>query len=221
MWDNGVFYTTHDPKFNVDHIASAIETDLGTSDVVLVAVSNGGDIALQAAVKAEAEEEGRSSPYSISGLIFFDPATAAYSVDPDTGEAVPDPLGQVDVQNGSYVQQKRAVPAGVGQAIDCSREIFYAYGAQIGQLVDPDNSPHAFLFSGTAEDSWNLDTFPNNEQDEDHAWGQCTPEVPALAHYGLVHGGRGGPGDPINDTSEFLEDAVEGFPMYWGNDIKV
>jgi pimeloyl-ACP methyl ester carboxylesterase len=64
-------------------------------------------------------------------------------------------------------------------------------------------------------------SFPGKEAD--HAVGELTPYVAASATpnhaAGFVEASDFAPGDP--DTSEYLEDAADGFLMFWGKGIKV
>jgi pimeloyl-ACP methyl ester carboxylesterase len=104
---------------------------------------------------------------------------------------------QVSYANGKPSQTVETVPGNVEYAADLSRVIFQPDGSLYPK------GPYAFRIVGRRGDYENL-PFPRSTK---HQAGQVTPRA--------LTPGVGGSGDPINDTSELVENAVDGLALFW------
>jgi hypothetical protein len=94
-------------------------------------------------------------------------------------------------------QITQTLPSTVENAADFGRVIFQPNGVLYAK------GPYAFKIQGTAGTYENL-FFPRSTK---HQAGQLTPRA--------LTPGAGGSGDPINDTSELVDNALDGFPLFW------
>ncbi len=122
---------------------------------------------------------------TVNDLILFDPVIKAI-IDNQVEDITTDPT-RYDLNLGSNIQYTD----------DNARQIFESSGK-----LYP-GGPYSFTVSGQPGTYENL-SFPHASG---HASGQVTP------FQGTA--GFGASGDPINDTAELVENALDGFPMFW------
>ncbi len=157
-------------------------------------------------IAAEIDKVPAGTPVVLMGFSFGGSqavSTASQISRPISAMILFDPVLQTDYADQVYdettdpMQIIRQVPSNVQNAVEFSRVIFQPNGK-----LYP-SGPYAFKINGRAG-TFETFTFPRSSG---HVEGQITPRSKTP--------GIGPPGDPINDTAQYMDDAVDGFPLFW------